>query len=173
MSSSRDDFGIAFRSALLQRGAAQRFSLFFLIILAILIFFLDTYNFRFIKPIRSIINDGIYRVTLVASSPTRFFPQATGNIKDLIYLKSENEKLKKELEIYKQKELNIEFLSNQNRSLKKILDSEETFLKKESLVLSKVLIDKKSPFLRSIIIPSTANALRESIHLLTSLVTLL
>ena len=158
MSSSRDDFGIAFRSALLQRGAAQRFSLFFLIILAILIFFLDTYNFRFIKPIRSIINDGIYRVTLVASSPTRFFPQATGNIKDLIYLKSENERLKKELEIYKQKELNIEFLSNQNRSLKKILDSEETFLKKESIVLSKVLIDKKSPFLKSIIINRGSNS---------------
>ena len=158
MSSSRDDFGIAFRSALLKRGAAQRFSLFFLIILAILIFFLDTYNFRFIKPIRSIINDGIYRVTLVASSPTRFFPQATGNIKDLIYLKSENERLKKELEIYKQKELNIEFLSNQNRSLKKILDSEETFLKKESIVLSKVLIDKKSPFLKSIIINRGSNS---------------
>ena len=158
MSSSRDDFGIAFRSALLQRGAAQRFSLFFLIILAILIFFLDTYNFRFIKPIRSIINDGIYRVTLVASSPTKFFPQATGNIKDLIYLKSENERLKKELEIYKQKELNIEFLSNQNRSLKKILDSEETFLKKESIVLSKVLIDKKSPFLKSIIINRGSNS---------------
>ena len=158
MSSSRDDFGIAFRSALLQRGAAQRFSLFFLIILAILIFFLDTYNFRFIKPIRSIINDGIYRVTLVASSPTKFFPQATGNIKGLIYLKSENEKLKKELEIYKQKELNIEFLSNQNRSLKKILDSEETFLKKESIVLSKVLIDKKSPFLKSIIINRGSNS---------------
>jgi hypothetical protein len=39
MSVSRDDFSIAFRSALLQRGAAQKFSLFFLIILAISIFF--------------------------------------------------------------------------------------------------------------------------------------
>ena len=158
MSSSRDDFGIAFRSALLQRGAAQRFSLFFLIILAILIFFLDTYNFRFIKPKRSIINDGNYRITVVGRGRTGCFPQATGNIKGLIYLKSENEKLKKELEIYKQKELNIEFLSNQNRSLKKILDSEETFLKKESIVLSKVLIDKKSPFLRSIIINRGSNS---------------
>ena len=45
MSSSRDDFGIAFRSALLQRGAAQKFSLFFLIILAVIIFFLDNYDF--------------------------------------------------------------------------------------------------------------------------------
>ena len=34
MSSSRDDFGIAFRSALLQRGAAQKFSLVSLIIIA-------------------------------------------------------------------------------------------------------------------------------------------
>ena len=62
MSSSRDDFGIAFRSALLQRGAAQKFSLVFLLILAIIIFFLDIYGFGFIKPIRSVINDTVYRV---------------------------------------------------------------------------------------------------------------
>jgi hypothetical protein len=31
MSASRDDFGIAIRSALLQKGAKQKFSLFFLI----------------------------------------------------------------------------------------------------------------------------------------------
>ena len=69
MSSSRDDFGIAFRSALLQRGGAQKFSLFFLIFLASIIFFLDAFGFQFMKPVRSIINDGIYRVSLVASSP--------------------------------------------------------------------------------------------------------
>ena len=45
MSSSRDDFGIAIRSALLQRGAAQKFSLVSLIILAIIIFILDIYGF--------------------------------------------------------------------------------------------------------------------------------
>ena len=66
MSSSRDDFSIAFRSALLQRGAAQKFSLVFLIFIASIIFFLDAYGFGFMKPIRSIINDGIYRVSLVA-----------------------------------------------------------------------------------------------------------
>ena len=37
MSASRDDFGIAIRSALLQRGAATKFSLISLIILAIII----------------------------------------------------------------------------------------------------------------------------------------
>ena len=152
MSSSRDDFGIAFRSALLQRGAAQKFSLVFLIIIASIIFFLDIYGFGFMKPIRSIINDGIYRVSLVASSPSRFLPHVTGGVTNLINIKKENEQLKQELEIYKKKELNVEFLSNQNKNLKKIIDSEESFLKKENMILSKVLIDKSSPYLKSIII---------------------
>ena len=151
MSSSRDDFGIAFRSALLQRGGAQKFSLIFLIFLASIIFFLDVFGFQFMKPIRSIINDGIYRVSLVASSPSRFVPQATGSITDLFNIKSENEKLKKALEVYRQKELSVEYLSNQNKNLRKILDSDDTLFK-ENIVLSKVLIDKSSPYLKSIII---------------------
>ena len=44
----------------------------------------------------------------------------------LIDLKSENERLRKELELYKKKELDVEFLRNQNTNLKKILESEET-----------------------------------------------
>ena len=152
MSSSRDDFGIAFRSALLQRGAAQKFSIISLIIVASILFFLDVYGFGFMKPIRSIINDGIYRVSLVASSPSRFLPEAAEGVTGLFSIKSENERLKKELEIYKQKELNVEYLSNQNKNLKKILESEESYLKKENIILSKVLIDKSSPYLKSIII---------------------
>ena len=151
MSVSRDDFGIAFRSALLQRGAAQKFSLVSLIFLAIIIFFLDAFGFSFMKPIRSIINDGIYRVSLVASSPTRFLPQVSGSVVNLFNIKKENEKLKKELEIYRNKELNVEYLTNQNKNLKKILESDETLFD-ANIVLSKVLIDKDSPFLKSIII---------------------
>ena len=49
MSSSRDDFGIAIRSALLKKGARQKFSLVFLLIIATIIFLLDTYQFKFIK----------------------------------------------------------------------------------------------------------------------------
>ena len=151
MSSSRDDFGIAFRSALLQRGAAQKFSLFFLIIIAVIIFFLDVYGFSFMKPVRSIVNDGIYRVSLVVSSPSRFIPQATGSLTNLFNIKSENEKLKKALEVYRQKELSVEYLTNENKNLKKILESDDTLFKKH-IVLSKVLIDKDSPYLKSIII---------------------
>ena len=104
------------------------------------------------KPIRSIVNDGIYRVSLVASSPSRFIPQATGGVTNLFNIRKENERLKLELENYKSKELNVEFLSNQNKNLKKIIESEDSFLKKENMILSKVLIDKGSPYLKSIII---------------------
>ena len=153
MSSSRDDFGIAFRSALLQRGAAQKFSLVFLIIIASIIFFLDIYGFGFMKPIRSIVNDGIYRVSLVASSPSRFIPQVTGSVTNLFNIKSENEKLKKALEVYRQKELSVEYLTNQNKNLRKILESDETLFQFQSnTIVSKVLVDKSSPYLKSIII---------------------
>ena len=152
MSSSRDDFSIAFRSALLQRGAAQKFSLVSLIFLATIVFILDINNLNFIKPIRSIINDGVYRVSLVASAPSRFFPQVSGSVSNLIYLKKENERLKIEIENLRNKELQVEFLTNQNKNLQKILNSEESYLKKESIILSKVLLDKNSPYLKSIII---------------------
>ena len=151
MSASRDDFGIAFRSALLQKGAAQKFSLVTLIILAIIIFFLDTYNFKFIKPIRSIINDGVYRVSLVASTPTRFFPSVTDEISSLITLKKENAILKEELDIYKKKELNVEYLTNQNKNLQQFFEADETLFQ-ENIIVAKVLLDKNSPYLKSIII---------------------
>ena len=57
MATSRDDFGIAIRSALLQRGTRQKFSLFFLITLAVIIFFLDIKNFRVISISKNIVND--------------------------------------------------------------------------------------------------------------------
>ena len=75
MSVSRDDFSIAFRSALLQRGATQKFSIFSLIIVALVVFFLDVYGFAAVKTARSFINDIVYRVTYLAlCSQPRMFP---------------------------------------------------------------------------------------------------
>ena len=73
MSVSRDDFSIAFRSALLQRGGAQKFSILSLIILALIIFFLDVYGFTVVKTARSFINDVVYRVTYLVSAPLECF----------------------------------------------------------------------------------------------------
>ena len=94
MPASRDDFRIAIRSALLQKGAAQKFSLVSLIIVALIIFFLDVYNIGLIKPVRTFINDGVYRASVVASTPTKYVPRLFGNISELFKTKKENSRLR-------------------------------------------------------------------------------
>ncbi len=158
MSVSRDDFSIAFRSALLQRGATQKFSVLSLIFLALIIFFLDVYGIKFTKPIRGFINDVIYRVTYLASTPTRFFPSVTKDLTSYLNVRKENEKLKEEIEKYKSLELNVEYLANQNKDLQKILETEYLNQNLNNIVLAKVLVDKNSPFLKSIIINKGTSA---------------
>ena len=150
MSSSRDDFGIAIRSALLQKGARQKFSLVFLIIVAVIIFLLDTYQFKLVKLSRTLINDGIYRLANISTAPFKLLPSINDKIKDTLFALDENKKLKIELEQLKNKEFQVEFLKNQNDNLRKILES-DTKIKGKS-TLAKVLLDKDSPYLKSIII---------------------
>ena len=116
MSTNRDDFGIAIRSALLQRGARQKFSLFFLICLSVLIFFLDSYPNKYMDKTRSLLNDGIYRVSSVATSPFKFFSYISLNTKNHFFVYKENQFLKKELELFKSKEFKMEFLLTENKS---------------------------------------------------------
>ena len=152
MSVSRDDFSIAFRSALLQRGASQKFSVLSLIFLAIIIFFLDVYGTKFTKPVRGVINDIVYRVTFLASAPIKFFPELSNDISSYLNIREENKRLKQVIENYKSLELNVEFLKNQNNNLKKILETENINQNESNILLAKVLVDKNSPFLKSIII---------------------
>ena len=152
MSVSRDDFSIAFRSALLQKGGAQKFSILSLIFLALFIFFLDVYGFSPVKTGRKIINDIVFRVSYIASSPLRLKPIINENISAHINLKEENKKLKMVIENYKSLDLNLEYLTNENENLRKILDAENITNDVKHIVLAKVLIDRNSPFLKSIII---------------------
>ena len=151
MSVSRDDFSIAFRSALLQRGASQKFSILSLIIIAIIIFFLDIYGFGVIKTARGVINDLVYRVSYLASAPTRMFPSLNSEIANHFNLKKENEELRKTIEKYKALELNLEYLTNENQNLKKVLNA-ENISNVSNIILAKVLVDRNSPFLKSIIV---------------------
>ena len=152
MSVSRDDFSIAFRSALLQRGGAQKFSVLSLIFLALIIFFLDVYGVKFTKPVRSLINDVVYRVTFLASTPTRFFPQVSKDLSNYFNVIEENKRLRAEIEKFKSLELNVEFLQDENKNLQKILETEYFNKNLSNILLAKVLVDKNSPFLKSIVI---------------------
>ena len=151
MSVSRDDFSIAFRSALLQRGGAQKFSILSLIILAIFIFFLDVYGFTAVKMVRSLINDVVFRVSYIASSPSRLMPNLGKGIAGHLNLKEENEKLREVIENYKSLDLNLEYLTNENKNLRKVLNA-ENIIRAKDIVLAKVLVDRNSPFLKTIII---------------------
>ena len=67
--------------------------------------------------------------------------------------------MKNELEIYKNKEFKVEYLTNQNKILKQFLNSEqEAYLVDKKIIISKVLLDKDSPYLQSIIINKGSKA---------------
>ena len=156
MSTSRDDFGIVIRSALLQRGAKQKFSLFVLILLSLFIFILDNSNLKPIKILRSLINDGIYRISAVSSSPIRFSGASKDFFVKHIFTYEENKRLRKELEDLKSKNFQSSFLEAQNNELQNVLDLEKN--SPHSVVNAKVILDKNSPFLNSVIINKGSNA---------------
>ena len=112
MSTSRDDFGIAIRSALLQRGAKQKFSLFVLILLSAFIFALDNTNLKPIKILRSILNDGVYRISAISSSPIKFSSATKNFFSNHILVYNENKKLRSELNSLNKsfKDKNLPFL---------------------------------------------------------------
>ena len=155
METSRDDVGIAIRSAFLRRGAQQRFSLFALIILSSILIYVETIDTKPLNYARSFIKDIIYRSSVVVSVPTegiKFFISAT---KNHINLFNKYSKLKEENIELKNKIYNPDFLIFENKQLKKLLDEQVT--SSLNLVSSRVMIDKRSPYLNSFIINSGSN----------------
>ena len=150
MSTSRDDFGIAIRSALLQRGAKQKFSLFVLILLSVAIFSLDNIKIKPAELMRSLVNDAIYRVSAISSSPIKFSSDTKDFFVKHIFIYQENEKLKLELEELRKEKLNTSYLETENKQLQEIvqLDKKSAFV----TVGAKIMLDKNSPYLNSAII---------------------
>ena len=73
MDTSRDDVGISIRSAFLRKGIQQRFSLFVLIIISLVLIFIETVETKPLNRIRSFIKDVVYRSAVVATYPTKIF----------------------------------------------------------------------------------------------------
>ena len=69
MASSRDDFIIAIRSAFLKKSTKQKFSLLTLVFLSIFIIILSNFNFKIIQHLRSVVNEIVYRSSLLVSLP--------------------------------------------------------------------------------------------------------
>ena len=149
MEPSRDDFIIAIRSAFLKKGNKQRFSLVALIFFSIFLIILGKYNFYGVKYLRIAINEIVYRVSFVVSVPEKNIVKSYYTIKEHIILYKEYNSLKKKLSELESQKYNIDFLIAENKRLKATLEDVSYFSNEQ---LAKVLIDKTSPYLRSIII---------------------
>jgi len=149
MEPSRDDFIIAIRSAFLKRGTKQRFSLFVLLFSSIFLIVLGKFNFTAINYLKITINEVIYRTSFVASIPEKYITYSYRAIEEHIKLYKDYNFQKEELEKLKSEKYEVKFLEAENKRLKKVLNDINY---SSELVIAKVIIDKKSPFLRSIII---------------------
>ena len=149
METSRDDFVIAIRSAFLKKGTQQRFSLLSLIFFSIIFLILGSLNFKVINYVKLSINEIVYRSSFIVSSPENFIKDNYLRVQNHLSLYKENEKNKSELEILRSKNLSNEFIILENKRLKNIVDD---YLVKSDTIFAKVLSDKGSPFLKSIII---------------------
>jgi len=149
MEPSRDDFVIALRSAFLKKGTQQRFSLLSLIFFSIVFLILGSYNFKIINYLKAGIKEVVYRSSFIVSVPENLLKDSYLTIQNHKKLYKENEKIKSELEILKAKDLLNEFIISENQRLKNIVDDN---LVKSDTIIAKVLSDKSSPYLRSIII---------------------
>ena len=149
MQTNRDDFIIAIRSAFLKKGNQQRFSLIALIFFSIFIIVLGKYNFKAVNFLKLSLKELVYRTTFIVSVPENFVISSYQTIRDHFYLYSTYENLKKDYESLKATKLNTDFLKSENEALKSKINDVST---QSSELLAKVIIDKKSPFLRSVIV---------------------
>ena len=148
MAVGRDDFVIAFRSAFLNKKGKQKFSLLSLIVLSIIIIILSNINFKPIKILRGGINDFVYSTSYLISIPEKKIEELTNQFSMHINLFEKYQNTKIELETLKQKKLNNNFFKFENQKLRNLIN--ENISSKE--ILAKVLIDKDSPFLKTIIL---------------------
>ena len=148
MVSGRDDFVIAFRSAFLKKKDKQKFSLLTLIFLSILVIILGNLNFKAIQFIKLGINEVIYRSSFLVSIPENKLKKINIQFKDHMQLYENYKKNQSTLEELKQEKLTNDFLISENKKLRNLIN--ETVNSEE--IFAKVLIDKESPFLKSIVL---------------------
>ena len=155
METSRDDFGIAVRSAFLRRDNQQKFSLFALLVFSLVLLFVDKLETKPLNHVRSFVKDVIYRGSVMVSFPSKGFKIVAIAVRDHINVFDKNIKLKEENVQLKEQIYDPSFLILENKQLRRLLD--EQVASSANLVSSRVILDKQSPYLNSFIINSGSN----------------
>ena len=149
MQASRDDFVIAIRSAFLKKENKQKFSLLALIFLTFIILVSEKLNFKPIDYLKISLREVAYRSTFIVSVPENFVKKSYVTIINHFNVYDENKLLKEKLDFELSKNYNFEYILEENKRLKSTIE-ETNILTSE--IIGKILVDKKSPFLRSVII---------------------
>ena len=149
MEPSRDDFVIAVRSAFLRKGYQQKFSLLSLILFSILFLVLGNYNFKIIKFNKIVIKEIIYFSSFVVNVPENIIKNSFNKVSDHFDHYDDYLIIKNKFQEMKNKDLEKKIITFENVELKKLMDD---YFIEDGQTFAKVLIDKESPFLRSIVI---------------------
>ena len=149
MAASRDDFIIAIRSAFLKKGNKQRFSLIGLIFFSIGLLIVSKVNLPVANYLKITLNEIVYRSSFIISVPEKKIQDLTITIKNHYSVYNDYLSVKEKINQLESERYETEFLKEENKRLKKTID--EYVYNSEGMV-AKVLIDKKSPFLKSIIV---------------------
>ena len=148
MASSRDDFVIAIRSAFLKKSYQQKFSLLTLIFSSLVILILGSLNFKTIQYVKIGINEVIYRSSFIVSAPENYIKNLNVRMKEHFEIYNEFKKNENELNELRKKKLVNDFLILENKKLRDLINESS----QSEDIYAKVLIDKNSPYLKSIIL---------------------
>ena len=148
MALGRDEFVTALRSAFFKKKDKQKFSLITLIFLSILIILLSNLNFKLIQDIRIGINEVIYRSSYFVSIPENKLGELKIKLSEHMTLYDDYQNIKKELEDLKQNNLSADYLKLENEKLRSLINENVS----SNEILAKVITDKDSPFLKSVIL---------------------
>ena len=149
MATSRDDFVIAIRSAFLKKGNQQRFSLIGLIFFSVGLLILSKINLPFTNYLKITLNEIVYRTSFIISVPEKKIQDLSNKIQDHYNVYNDYILVKEKIKTLESKKYETQFLEIENKRLKKTIN--EYIFKSDELV-AKVLIDKNSPFLKSVIV---------------------
>ena len=149
MATSRDDFVIAIRSAFIKKGNKQRFSLIGLIFFSLGLLILSKINLPFNNYLKITLNEIVYRTSFIVSVPEKKILDLSNKIQDHYNVYNDYVLVKEKIKTLESKKYETQFLEVENKRLKKTIN--EYIFKSDELV-AKVLIDKNSPFLKSVIV---------------------
>ena len=148
MATGRDDFVIAFRSAILKKKDKQKFSLLTLLFISIFVIILSSFDLKIINLVKFGIKEVVYRSSYLISIPENKIHNIKQQITNHLEIYNNYKDIESELNILKEEKLTNNFLELENKKLRNLIN--ESVSSEE--ILAKVLIDKESPFLKSIVL---------------------